>query len=86
MRFNHIHAGVKADIQRAKASGGSYNPVGTGTAWSHNFLNQKPWHPLNYRNQITKWEAEQKKVADEKLKEQGQVGAGGVQFFMLLHS
>jgi hypothetical protein len=30
--------GVRSDVNRAK--GGAYNPVGTGTAWSHNFLNQ----------------------------------------------
>ncbi|CAM8964982.1 unnamed protein product [Rhodiola kirilowii] len=30
-----------------------------GTAWSHNFLNQKPWHPLSYQNQRRKWIAEQ---------------------------
>ncbi|KAL9263985.1 putative zinc finger CCHC domain-containing protein [Drosera capensis] len=30
-----------------------------GTAWSHNFLNQKPWHPLSYPNQRRKWIAEQ---------------------------
>ena len=36
------------------------------TAWTHNFLNQKPWHPLNFRNQIKRWEAEQAVVAKEK--------------------
>jgi hypothetical protein len=30
--------GVRSDVNRAKE--GSYNPVGTGSAWSHNFLNQ----------------------------------------------
>lgn len=30
-----------------------------GTAWSHSFLNQKPWHPLSYPNQRRKWIAEQ---------------------------
>ncbi|KAL6873623.1 hypothetical protein ACP4OV_013705 [Aristida adscensionis] len=30
-----------------------------GTAWSHAFLNQKPWHPLSYPNQRRKWIAEQ---------------------------
>ncbi|CAI5467248.1 unnamed protein product [Closterium sp. Yama58-4] len=30
-----------------------------GTAWSHNYLNQKPWHPLSYPNQRRKWIAEQ---------------------------
>lgn len=30
-----------------------------GTAWSHAYLNQKPWHPLSYPNQRRKWIAEQ---------------------------
>lgn len=30
-----------------------------GTAWSHSYLNQKPWHPLSYPNQKRKWIAEQ---------------------------
>ena len=32
----------------------------SGNAWSHNFLNQKHWHPLSYPNQKRKWIAEQK--------------------------
>lgn len=64
-----VLAGVRADIKRAKESGGSYDPVGVGTAWSHNFLNQKPWHPLNFRNQQRVFEAEQKHVAEKKAKE-----------------
>ncbi|WIA19492.1 hypothetical protein OEZ85_004103 [Tetradesmus obliquus] len=59
--------GVRQDVSRSKE--GSYNPVGTGTAWSHNFLNQKPWHPLNFRNQIKKYEHEQKAIQDFKTKE-----------------
>eukprot|EP01018_Ginkgo_biloba_P007755 Gb_19837 [translate_table: standard] len=31
----------------------------SGTAWSHSYLNQKPWHPLSYPNQKRKWIAEQ---------------------------
>ncbi|CAN8325231.1 unnamed protein product [Cochlearia groenlandica] len=31
----------------------------SGSAWSHSFLNQKPWHPLSYPNQRRKWIAEQ---------------------------
>lgn len=30
-----------------------------GTAWSHSYLNQKPWHPLSYPNQRRRWIAEQ---------------------------
>lgn len=33
-------AGVRSDVDRGKAGTVSYNPVGTGAAWSHNFLNQ----------------------------------------------
>ncbi len=41
----HSCAGVKKDFARSVAaykegSGGAYNPVGVGTAYSHNFLNQ----------------------------------------------
>lgn len=44
---------------------------GVGSAWSHGFLNKKPWHPLNYRNQLRVWEAEQQAAADAKAKEDG---------------
>lgn len=30
---------------------------------SHNFLNQKPWHPLNFKNQARVYEAEQETIA-----------------------
>ena len=39
------HAGIKKDLQKAK-DGEGYNPNGVGNAYSHNFLNQKPWHPV----------------------------------------
>lgn len=39
-------AGIKADIARAKAKGEAYDPRGHGNAYTHNFLNQKPWHPM----------------------------------------
>lgn len=44
-----------------KKSGGGEVDYKTkaGTAWSHSFLNQKPWHPLSYPNQRRKWIAEQ---------------------------
>ncbi|KAF8058931.1 SERPINI1 [Scenedesmus sp. PABB004] len=60
-------AGIKADM--ARNADGSYNPVGTGAAWSHNFLNQKPWHPMNFRNQVRKYDAEQKAINDAKARE-----------------
>jgi len=49
-----------------------------GTAWSHNFLNQKPWHPLSYPNQRRKWIAEQMHGMGEKRKSEveREVGAG----------
>ncbi|KAK9837431.1 hypothetical protein WJX81_001944 [Elliptochloris bilobata] len=61
-------AGIKEDMKRAAA--GEYNPApaGVGTAWSHNFLNQKPWHPLNFRNQAKVFEAEQAAAKAEKAK------------------
>lgn len=45
-----------------KVTGGSLEvdyKTKSGTAWSHSFLNQKPWHPLSYPNQRRKWIAEQ---------------------------
>lgn len=47
-----------------------------GTAWSHSYLNQKPWHPLSYPNQRRKWIAEQTHAqrvrrADEVAREVG---------------
>ncbi|KAG8382043.1 hypothetical protein BUALT_Bualt05G0035500 [Buddleja alternifolia] len=41
-----------------------------GTAWSHNFLNQKPWHPLSYPNQRRKWIAEQTHAQRERRAEE----------------
>lgn len=41
-----------------------------GTAWSHNFLNQKPWHPLSYPNQRRKWIAEQTHAEKERRAEE----------------
>lgn len=65
-----VMAGVKADLQRAKEGGSTYNPTGVGSAWSHNFLNQKPWHPLNFRNQMRLYEAQQAHTKETKEKEQ----------------
>ncbi|XP_057537528.1 uncharacterized zinc finger CCHC domain-containing protein At4g19190 isoform X2 [Amaranthus tricolor] len=49
----------------------------SGTAWSHSYLNQKPWHPLSYPNQRRKWIAEQthaqrQRRADEIAREYAQ--------------
>jgi lipopolysaccharide biosynthesis glycosyltransferase len=65
--------GIKADAQRAKDTGETYNPNGAGAAWSHNFLNQKPWHPLNFRNQKMRFEAEEKAFKDAKANQIAQV-------------
>ncbi|KAF5752581.1 putative cir [Tripterygium wilfordii] len=42
----------------------------SGTAWSHSFLNQKPWHPLSYPNQRRKWIAEQTHAQRERRAEE----------------
>ncbi|XP_073125719.1 uncharacterized zinc finger CCHC domain-containing protein At4g19190 [Henckelia pumila] len=42
----------------------------SGTAWSHSFLNQKPWHPLSYPNQRRKWIAEQTHAQKERRAEE----------------
>jgi len=69
-------AGIKDDLKRAKASGEAYDPRGVGAGYSHNFLNQKPWHPMNFRNQVKRYDAEQKALADEKAKVQAMVRCG----------
>jgi hypothetical protein len=70
---------MKADAERAKQAsllGEEYKPAipGIGAAWSHNFLNQKPWHPLNFRNQMKVYEAQQQAEAEAKAKAQAKVG------------
>ncbi|XP_050234805.1 uncharacterized zinc finger CCHC domain-containing protein At4g19190 [Mercurialis annua] len=42
----------------------------SGTAWSHSYLNQKPWHPLSYPNQRRKWIAEQSDAHKQKRAEE----------------
>lgn len=42
----------------------------SGTAWSHSYLNQKPWHPLSYPNQRRKWIAEQQNAQKERKAEE----------------
>lgn len=61
--------GVRRDIQAAKDAGVAYDPRGAGSAWSHDFLNKKPWHPMNFRNQAKVWEAEQRHLEDERRKQ-----------------
>lgn len=69
-------AGIRADAKAAKVvkdtgqNPPGYNPQGLGAAWSHNFLNQKPWHPANFRNQAKVYEAEQNAIREQKAKAQ----------------
>ena len=81
-----IHAGIRADAKAAKVvkdtgqNPPGYNPQGLGAAWSHNFLNQKPWHPANFRNQAKVYEAEQNAIRDQKAKAQAKVGTGCIRY------
>ena len=61
--------GVRADVKAAKE--GAYNPQGVGVAWTHDFLNKKPWHPMNFRNRVRVWETEQQHYEEEQRKERG---------------
>ena len=73
------NAGIRADAKAAKVvkdtgqNPPGYNPQGLGAAWSHNFLNQKPWHPANFRNQAKVYEAEQNAIREQKAKAQAKV-------------
>ncbi|KAJ1260972.1 hypothetical protein BS78_10G272400 [Paspalum vaginatum] len=51
--------GSGGGIGRKMAAGEVELKEKAGTAWSHSYLNQKPWHPLSYPNQRRKWIAEQ---------------------------
>ncbi|CAL5040427.1 unnamed protein product [Urochloa decumbens] len=51
--------GSGGGIGRKMAAGEVELKDKAGTAWSHSYLNQKPWHPLSYPNQRRKWIAEQ---------------------------
>ncbi|XP_062234148.1 LOW QUALITY PROTEIN: uncharacterized zinc finger CCHC domain-containing protein At4g19190-like [Phragmites australis] len=51
--------GSGGGIARKMAAGEVELQEKAGTAWSHSYLNQKPWHPLSYPNQRRKWIAEQ---------------------------
>lgn len=53
----------------------------SGTAWSHNFLNQKPWHPLSYPNQRRKWIAEQTHAQRDRRAEEVAREVNGSCFF-----
>uniref|UniRef100_A0A804QLI6 CBF1-interacting co-repressor CIR N-terminal domain-containing protein n=1 Tax=Zea mays TaxID=4577 RepID=A0A804QLI6_MAIZE len=51
--------GSGGGIGRKMAAGEVDLKEKSGTAWSHSYLNQKPWHPLSYPNLRRKWIAEQ---------------------------
>lgn len=77
-RFTYTYTrvtGIKEDIKRAKEEGRAYDPRGVGAAFTHNFLNLKPWHPMNFRNQARVYEAEQRAAAADKAREQALVSA-----------
>jgi len=61
--------GVRQDVQAAKEAGVPYDPRGVGVAWTHDFLNKKPWHPMNFRNRARVWEAQQRNQEDQASKE-----------------
>jgi len=56
------HTGVKQDIKSNNNKTTKDPPV----AWSHKFLNKKPWHPMNYRNRTKVWQAEQQAYQEAK--------------------
>ena len=66
MRFARCSSGTHFARFHPPCSG--YNPQGLGAAWSHNFLNQKPWHPANFRNQAKVFEAEQQAIKAQRDK------------------
>lgn len=67
-----VKDGVRKDVDAAKeGDGGGYNPNGVGVAWTHKFLNLKPWHPMNFRNREKVYKAEQQQYEQEVSKERG---------------
>ncbi|CAG9464546.1 unnamed protein product [Pedinophyceae sp. YPF-701] len=51
-------AGARADAL-AKKAGNGWDMNEFGHAWTHGYLQKKPWHPLNFRNQMVRYEREQ---------------------------
>ncbi|KAK6129817.1 hypothetical protein DH2020_036403 [Rehmannia glutinosa] len=70
--FNHGggRGGFKLGKKSSDKSGEVDYKTKAGTAWSHSFLNQKPWHPLSYPNQRRKWIAEQTHAQKERRAEE----------------
>ncbi|KAJ0042528.1 hypothetical protein Pint_19478 [Pistacia integerrima] len=59
MEGEEFEGGVGKRLKKFTESGEVDYKTKAGTAWSHSYLNQKPWHPLSYPNQRRKWIAEQ---------------------------
>lgn len=59
MEPEEFEGGVGKRLKKFTESGEVDYKTKAGTAWSHSYLNQKPWHPLSYPNQRRKWIAEQ---------------------------
>jgi len=67
-----VKDGVRKDVEAAKeGNDDGYNPNGVGVAWTHKFLNLKPWHPMSFRNREKVYKAEQRQYEQEVSKERG---------------
>lgn len=60
-------ASSTADATRRPRTG--FDPRGVGSAWTHDFLNKKAWHPMSFKNRQKVWEAEQRAAAESTAKE-----------------
>ena len=72
--FTHSNPkkGVRADLA-VTSTDATGNRVGVGEAWTHNFLNLKPWHPASFRNRAAKYDAEIAAIEAAKAKERALV-------------
>ena len=62
--------GIRLSKRFSDKGGEVDNKTKSGTAWSHSYLNQKPWHPLSYPNQRRKWIAEQIQAQHQRRSEE----------------
>jgi CBF1 interacting corepressor len=68
-----VLAGIKKDAELAKQARLTGEETRAhGVAWSHGYLNQKPWHPLSYRNQRDLFMAEEKTAKAAETNKQAQ--------------
>lgn len=68
-----VKDGVRKDVDASKEDNDSgYNPNGVGMAWTHKFLNLKPWHPMSFRNREKVYKAEQQQYESDVRKQRGQ--------------